>query len=226
MKKLLVSLAVAGVLAGCATTQEQTKTQAKAELNQVKAEVTQTIATMTALVKDPQLSEFRKNKGQSDAWVKHADKDNGLGDVGSSSITAFPGEEGSARIRFMKSSDDFSALPGLSQTVNGLKPNTDYQLSFYYEDRKGMNSPSSAIAGIEAQGKTLAEKNIHVSQLANAPEADRKSFRKVDVQFNSGANVSATIYVKMKLDPSAVSGDDFAKGTEVRVDEFSLSEVK
>lgn len=208
MKKILLGLAVASLMAGAAQASTQVITSSSNELLQ-----------------DPQFTEFRSNKGKSDFWRKEADNKNGKGDVGSSKDTAFDAE-GSVRIRFRNATDDFSATPGVSQEVAGLKPNTDYTLSFYYNDKKGENSPSQLLAGVlGANGKTLSEKSIHVTDLSDSPKgAVKKSFRQASLSFNSGDNTSAVIYTRMRIiDTSGINMDgDIGKQTEVRLDEFAL----
>ncbi len=204
MKKMYLSLIIAGLSVGF--------TQA-------------TVAAEDSLIKDPQLTEFRSNKGKSDFWHKDADKKNGKGDVGSSKNTAF-GDDGSARIRFMNADDDFSALPGLSQVVQGLQPNTDYVFSFYYSDKKGADSASTVLAGaMSMDGKMLGEKAIHVSDLKKSPKGEvSKAFRQATMEFNSGDNTTVQIYTKMRIAAAKVNmNGDIGKETEVRVDEFSLT---
>ncbi|WP_261817938.1 hypothetical protein [Vibrio gallicus] len=225
MKKVYLGLAIAGLLAGCASTTETT-TSAKKEMNTATGPVAVITSSASSLIQDPQLTAFRSNSGKSDVWNKDANKNNGLGDVGSSKDTAY-GDEGSARIRFIDSSDDFSATPGLSQTVTGLKSNTDYVLSFYYNDKKGDNSPSELLAGAKgADGKVLGEKAIHVRDLSTSPRGEvKKDFRQAQVEFNSGDNTSVTIYTHMSIvDLNNIDmNGDIGKQTEVRVDEFALT---
>ncbi|MPW36689.1 hypothetical protein [Vibrio sp. B1Z05] len=221
MKKMYLALAIAGLLAGCATQGNNAPSATPA-----KATATTAMATGDNLIVDPQISEFRANSGKSDVWVKDANKSEGLGDVGSSKVSAFQSDEGSARLRFVSANDDFSATPGLLQTVNGLSANTDYVFSLYFEDRKGAMSPTELIAGVEGiDGKVIEEKTVSAADLSDAPHADRKSFKQVTVAFNSGNNTSATVFAKLKLaDKSALNMDgNIGKQTEVRVDGFSLT---
>ncbi|CAM2955717.1 hypothetical protein [Vibrio rarus] len=220
MKKMYLALAIAGLLAGCATPSDNASTAA------VAPAANTTAVSGDNLIADAQISDFRANSGRSDVWHKDADKKNGLGDVGSSKVSAFKSDEGSARLRFISADDDFSATPGLSQQVNGLTPNTDYVYSVYFEDKKGDASPTALIAGVnDASGSELTAKTFHVSDLADAPHAERKSFHKVSVEFNSGSNTTATIFAKLKVtDKSALNMDaNIGKQTEVRVDQFSLA---
>ncbi|MGV2990190.1 hypothetical protein ACE1OE_21375 [Vibrio sp. E150_011] len=226
MKKVFLGLAIASLLAGCASTDDNTP--AASETTMAAPVATTVVMTSGAndLISDPQLTQFRSNSGKSDFWRKDADKKNGKGDVGSSKDTAFD-DEGSARIRFVSASDDFSSQPGLSQEVSGLKANTDYILSFYYNDKKGADSVSELIAGAKGtDGKILGEKTIHVNDLGDSPKgAVKKSFRQASVEFNTGSQTTAVIYTKMAItDPSKIDmNGDIGKQTEVRVDEYSLT---
>ncbi|GEA49696.1 hypothetical protein VIN01S_05000 [Vibrio inusitatus NBRC 102082] len=215
---MYLGLVVAGLLAGCAAPSDNATTTPEAK------ETGKVMAVATGnLIADPNIVEFRANSGTSDVWNKLADKNNGLGDVGSSKVSAFE-DEGSVRIRFVASSDDFSAMPGLSQQVNGLQANTDYTLSLYVEDKKGAASPTSVVVGAtDATGKELVEQTFHVASMTNAPQADRKSFRQVAVEFNSGSNTTATIFAKLKIDDASAISGDIGKETEIRVDAFSLT---
>lgn len=220
MKKIYLGLVITGLLAGCANTADTTSKVASTTNSVVS------VATGSNLIIDPQLTQFRSNSGKSDVWKKDANKNKGLGDAGSSKDTAF-GEEGSSRLRFMAASDDFTAQPGLSQEVFGLQPNTDYEFSLYYNDKKGDESPTELVFGVtSASGQSLATKTVHASELNNAPKgAVRDSFRQTLVSFNSGANVSVTVYAKLHIaELSKIDMDgDIAKQTEVRIDEFKLA---
>ncbi|WP_225874347.1 hypothetical protein [Vibrio algicola] len=184
-----------------------------------------------ATVTDGQLTKFRATSGKSDAWVKHADKNNGKGDVGSSKDTAFDAE-GSARIRFMAAGDDFSVTPGLSQVITNIQPNTDYTLSMYYYDKKGAYSPSELelgvkkVSGESLAGSTIESKEVHAKDLNNSPRGEVKTgFRQTTLDFNSGSNTSVEIYALMHIiDADKIDKDgDIGKQTEVRIDEFSLT---
>jgi len=224
MKQAYLGLAIATLLAGCVTTDQATTAQEGASI----AQAVTAIATGENLIQDPQLTEFRSNSGKSDVWKKNSNKNAGLGDAGSSKDSAF-GSEGSSRLRFIAATDDFSAEPGLSQTVLGLQPNTDYQLSLYYNDKKGEQSISQLVYGVTGtNGGTLATKTVHISELADAPQGDvKKGFRQTAINFNSGSNVSVTVYANLKItDPSKIDSDgDIGKQTEVRIDEFKLSKI-
>ncbi|MDR9826906.1 hypothetical protein RCJ22_14940, partial [Vibrio sp. FNV 38] len=78
-------------------------------------------------VADPQFEQFWSSSAKAVVWIKLADKESGKGDVGSSKESAF-NQQGSARIRFLKPTDDFTYQPALAQTVNGLLVNTDYMM--------------------------------------------------------------------------------------------------
>ncbi|WP_040890285.1 hypothetical protein [Vibrio ezurae] len=222
MKKMYLALAIAGLLAGCATQGNNAPEKATAPA----ASSSMAMVTGDNLIVDPQISDFRANSGKSDVWVKYSNKNAGLGDVGSSKVSAFQSDEGSARLRFISANDDFSATPGLLQTVNGLKANTDYVYSVYFEDRKGPMSPTALLAGVQGiDGKVISEQTVTAADLADAPHADRKSFKQVVVEFNSGNNTSATVFAKLKVvDKSALDmAGNIGKQTEVRVDGFSLT---
>ena len=220
MKKIYLGLTIAALLTGCAST-EQT--------GSVASEITKsTLISTTAgnLILDPQLTEFRNNSGNSDVWKKSANKNAGLGDAGSSKDTAFD-DEGSSRLRFVSSTDDFTAQPGLSQAVVGLQPNTDYEFSVYYNDKKGDESISELVFGANGMaGDSLAMKTIHITELVNAPQGRvKKGFRQALVSFNSGSNAVVTVYAKLHItDPSKIdTSGDIGGQTEVRIDEFKLS---
>ncbi|OBT13889.1 hypothetical protein A9264_01745 [Vibrio sp. UCD-FRSSP16_10] len=221
MKKVYLALAITGLLAGCAT--QGNNAPATSDAANTAAPVV--AVSGKNLVADPQIAEFRANKGQSDVWVKVAKKNDGLGDVGSSKVSAFASDEGSARIRFIGENDDFSATPGLTQQIN-VAPNTDYVFSLYFEDKKGEASPTSLLAGaMGTDGKAISEETFHVSDLGDAPRADRSTFRQVTVAFNTGSNTSVSVFAKLKVtDKSALNmGGNIGKQTEVRVDGFSLA---
>lgn len=227
MKQTSIAIICAALLAGCNSTPDTSSSQSTAT-NTATASAVTTMAKGDNLIQDPQFSQFRSNKGKSEFWKKHANKSAGLGDVGSSSVTAF-GSEGSARLRFVSSSDDFSAEPALSQTIQGLKANTQYQLSFYYNDKKGINSPSQTTFGVKSlNGSVIKNQTITPAIVASLPQDNaKKGFKKVALTFNSGSNTSVTVYVSMAItDKSAIDlSGDIGKQTEVRVDEFSLKEL-
>ncbi len=228
MKQTSIAIICAAFLAGCNSTPDTSSSQQAATNTATASAAVTAMAKGDNLIQDPQLSEFRSNKGKSKVWKKHANKSAGLGDVGSSSVTAF-GSEGSARLRFISSSDDFSAEPALSQTIQGLKTNTQYQLSFYYNDKKGLGSPSQSTFGVKSlNGSVIKNMTITPAMVESLPQDNaKKGFKKVALTFNSGQNTSVTVYVSMAIsDKSAIDmSGDIGKQTEVRVDEFSLKEL-
>lgn len=183
-----------------------------------------------AYVQDPQLTEYRADKGKSSVWLSHEDSSGGLGDVGSSKDSAF-GDEGSSRFRFKRdvSNHDFNSKPGLSQIVSGLPANTDMSFSLYYCDKKGANSPTQLHFGVREvipnaplAGTVLADAKAHVKDLALAPQGDnKKCFRQVAVDFNTGNNTQVEIFSLLDVDTSQELS--LEKELEVRVDEFAIS---
>lgn len=217
MKRIYLGLSISILLTGCMSIGP---TKEKATIVNVAV-----APPGKNLILDPQLTEFRSNKGKSTVWIKKADKKKGLGDAGSSGDTAF-GPEGSARFRFVSKTDDFTSQPGLTQQIKSLSPNTNYEFSLYYSDKKGDRSISQLVFGVENPvGKSLAYKKIHVSDLSSAPKGTaKKGFRQVFVSFNSGLNTEVKVYAKLKISkPSKIDTDyDIGKQTEIRVDEFIL----
>jgi len=219
MKKVYLGLAITTLLTGCMSTGQTTKAT-----NTATAAVS--ASTPGNLILDPQLTAFRKSGGKSNVWVKIADKNNGLGDTGSSKDSAFD-DDGSARVRFISKTDNFSAQPGLYQEVKGLQPNTDYEFSLYYYDKKGNNSPTELVFGADSlKGEPLAIKTVHANELGDAPQgALKKGFRQAAVSFNSGSNTIVKVYAKLKITDTAKinMNGDIGKATEVRIDEFKLA---
>ncbi|WP_163132582.1 polysaccharide lyase 6 family protein [Agarivorans sp. Alg241-V36] len=196
-----------------------------------------TVTTSTEL-EDGNLGEFRSNSGSSDAWVQHEDSSGGLGDVGSSGDTAFSdsgsASSGSARIRFKssESNHDFTATPGLSQTVANIPLNTDLQLSMYYCDNKGDNSLSTLHYGVkDSTGAIIAQAFAHVKDLDDAPQGDIKScFKQVSLGFDSANNSSIEVFAFMQIDTASYTDaqiyahEQFTDDeVEVRIDEFALT---
>ncbi|MEE1674998.1 hypothetical protein SNR37_000320 [Agarivorans aestuarii] len=182
-----------------------------------------------AYVQDHQLTEYRADKGKSAVWLSHEDSSGGLGDVGSSKDSAF-GEVGSSRFRFKRdvSNHDFNSKPGLSQVVSGLPANTDMSYSLYYCDKKGANSPTQLHFGVREvitnaplAGTVLADTKVHVKDLAQAPQGEnKKCFRQVSIDFNTGNNTQVEIFSLLEVNTSQELSLD--KELEVRVDEFAI----
>lgn len=220
MKKICLGLSAAILLSGCAlTTPEKTKATA------VNVATLATVTKSENLIVDPQFALFRKNKGESKAWIRLTEKGKGIGDAGSSGTTAF-GPEGSVRFRFKNPTDDFTAQPGVYQIVKGLQPDSDYELSFYYNDKKGKGSATELIYGVdELAGKSIITKKAHIKELKEAPKgiSDTK-FRQVFVSFNSGANTEVKVYAKLNLInlPKINMEKHIGSQTEVRLDEVIL----
>lgn len=217
MKKICLGLSLAILLSGCALT-KPAKTQATA--TNVAA-----MAPGQNLVVDPQFAAFRKNKGESEAWVRLTEKGKGIGDAGSSGTTAF-GPEGSVRFRFKNKTDDFTAQPGIYQNVKGLEKDTDYELSFYYNDKKGNGSPTELIYGVDdLSGKSIESETVHIKDLKQAPKGlSDKKFSQIFVSFNSGSNTEVKIYAKMNITnlPKIDMERNIGSQTEVRLDEVIL----
>ncbi|MEZ9833360.1 polysaccharide lyase 6 family protein [Vibrio breoganii] len=205
--------------------------------NQTSADVTLGIPTEVTLpveVHDAQFVDFRANSGTSDVWVQHENSSAGFGDVGSSGDNAF-GDGGSARIRFKKDvfNHDFSALPGVSQVVEGLPLNTDVTYSLYYCDNKKDDSLSSLYFGArDIDGNAINEDYAHVKDLGNAPQGTNKTcFKKVSTTFNTGNNGSVELFALMAIDVNGTMTEEeiyassqfTSNELEVRLDEFSLT---
>lgn len=183
-------------------------------------------------VVDPQLTDYRTNKGESQDWISHENSDAGLGDVGSSGDSAF-GPQGSSRMRFKQSVDihDFTAKPGLSQAITGLPVNTDMTYSLYYCDKKGIDSPSTLyygvrefVKGASLTGKVIAEQRVHVTELDDAPKSPQKDcFSQVSVDFNSGKSGNIEIFSLMEVDAGESGEPDMYNDVEVRIDQFSVT---
>ena len=217
MKKICLGLSIAILLSGCAMTKP---TKTKATATNVAA-----MAPGQNLIVDPQFALFRKNKGESKAWIRLTEKGKGIGDAGSSGTTAF-GSDGSVRFRFKNGTDDFSSEPGVMQKVKGLQPDTDYELSLYYNDKKGKGSPSQLIFGVQnPDGKSIETKSVHINDLKEAPKGvSDKRFSQTFLSFNSGSNTEVIVYAKMKItNMSKINLDgNIGSQTEVRLDEVIL----
>lgn len=180
-------------------------------------------------IQDNQLTEFRRDKGESLVWLSHENREKGLGEVGSSKDTAF-GVSGSSRFRFTRDLDnhDFTANPGLSQVVTGVPAYTDLTYSLYYCDKKGEDSQTQlyfgvrrVIEGAPLTGSVITEATVHNSDLVDAPTGNKKCFRQVSLDFNSGANTQVEIF--SLLDVQTTTKPDISTELQVRVDEFSLT---
>lgn len=209
MKKIYLGLAIATLLTGCVSTGPQ--------------------APKENLILDPHLTDYRADSGSSKVWRRNDGKKVGLGEAGTSKSSATD-DPGSVRVRFLSKNDDFTAEPGLTQLVRDVEPNTDYNYSLYFQDKRGNDSVVKLIYGvIDASGRSLADNAVHVSDVRYNPrgEADA-SFRQTYVSFNSGNNTHVTIYAKLHIiDPAKIDmKGDIAKQTEIRIDEFKLKKVK
>lgn len=214
MKKICLGLGIAMLLSGC----NITKTYEKAA-NALA------FSSDGNQVADPQFTLFRQNKGSSNVWIRLIEKGQGLGDSGSSGSTAF-GEDGCVRLRFLDATDDFTSQPGVMQKIQNLQLNTNYKLSLYYSDKKGSESSTQLVFGVnDLSGKSIATKSVHVSELQTAPQSPTSNhFRQTFVSFNSGSNSEVSIYAKLKItDVSIIDMEyDIGSQTEVRVDDVSL----
>ncbi|MGY5452811.1 polysaccharide lyase 6 family protein [Agarivorans sp. MS3-6] len=194
------------------------------------------VTTATDL-EDGNLGEFRSNSGSSNVWVQHEGDSEGLGDVGSSGDSAFTdtgsSSSGSARVRFKASASnhDFTATPGLSQTVANIPSNTNMSYSLYYCDNKGDDSLSTLHYGVkDDSGIIIAEAFSHVSDLDDAPQGSVKTcFKQVELAFNSADNTTLEVFAFMQIDtsnsdPEIYASEQFTDDElEVRLDEFSLT---
>lgn len=208
MKKIYLGLAISALLTGCVTTTTQ--------------------APRDNLILDPNLTQFRADNGSSKVWRKNDGRKVGLGEAGTSKSSSTD-EKGSVRIRFLSKNDDFTAEPGITQLVRNVLPNTDYNYSLYYQDKRGNDSvPKLAYGVIDANGRSLADNVVHVSDVRYNPRGESdQSFRQTYISFNSGNNTQVTIYAKLQIsDPSKIDmKGDIAKQTEIRLDQFKLKKV-
>lgn len=186
-------------------------------------------------IADGDLSLFKSDGGQSDNWVTHEDSSAGLGDVGSSSDSAFTDNvNGSARVRFKESvsTHDFTAKPGLSQVISGVATNVDLTYSLYYCDKKGDDSLSTLHYGVKnIDGTIIAETRVHVNELDDAPEGSVKDcFKQVTLSIPNNTQSQLEIFALMEIDTSTMTeaeiylSEQFTDDElEVRLDEFSLT---
>lgn len=198
-------------------------------------------------IQDGQFTEYRDDNSRSDVWISHEGSDDGLGDVGSSGSTAF-GEEGSARLRFIRKIEnhDFTAQPGLSQVVTGLPTHTELTYSLYVCDQKGTNSQTRLYFGVRTitdddllnqdakdvvdeslSGALIKSSRVHNSEfkgeLSGARKGDvKKCFRQVSLDFNTGAHTNVEVFAL--LDVHTTDVPDLSKELAIRVDEFVLTE--
>lgn len=207
MKKVYMGLIAAVLVTGCAST---TSDKIPANGN---------------LIKDPQFTTFRLESGSNGVWQKELLEEKEYGHVGSSKDTAF-GEDGCVRLRFTSKNAHFSAQPAISQTVDNIQKNSNYELSMYLSDKKGVNSVSTLILEIsDTNGDLIDRQEIHTRTLATAPRGEvKKHFRQILMNFNSGDASKVKITAKLKItDPSKIDlAGDIGKQTEIRLDEFSL----
>ena len=200
-------------------------------------------------IQDSHLTEYREYTGGSDIWISHEGSDDGLGDVGSSSDSAF-GEKGSSRFRFKRGLDDhdFTAKPGISQVVTGLPTHTDFTYSLFVCDKKGINSQTRLYFGVRTitedslltqyaqdvveeslTGKLIKAARVHNSEfsgeLANAPMGRKKKcFRQVSLDFNTGSNTNVEVFSLLEVHTSETP--DLSQELAMRVDEFNLTPKK
>ncbi|WP_261815404.1 chondroitinase-B domain-containing protein [Vibrio gallicus] len=183
--------------------------------------------TATANIANPDFTDKKL-----DNWTTHENSAKGLGDVDSSSDSAFSGE-GSIRFRFKNDEDanDFTATPGASQVISGLPQNTDMTYSFYYCDKMGNNSLAGVEFGAKSlQGALISSQYTHNKDLGNAEKGTNKDcFKKVSTTFNTGDNDSVEIFAQMVVDqnatPEEVKANSYygSNKFEVRLDHFALS---
>lgn len=219
MKKLYLALAVAGLLAGCASNDDQ-------------APVNTTPVPAMGKVADGAFTRFALNNNSSGAWIVHANPTLGQGNVEASNITA-SGDAGAVRL-YYPSVNESSVIPmmgpGVSQIIPNIEPDADYILTVYYRDEKGDESPNVLELGVKDMGVgSLAGNLIRTKQFTNSEidsdGDDTHGFRKVTMAFNSGSNTTLEVYALTHL--SATDGidanGDVAHQTEVYLDDIYLT---
>ncbi|MFV0575080.1 MAG: hypothetical protein ACK5NC_06670 [Vibrio sp.] len=220
MKKVLLALVVAGVMAGCASNSDQ-------------APVNTTPVPAMGKVADGAFTRFAYNDNSSEAWIVHENADLGLGDVSPSPLTA-SGDAGSLRLSFPvvneNTTEDLG--PAVSQIIPNISPDTDYVLTVYYRDDKGDNSANTLELGVKDAGVESLTGNLIRSKLFtnkdiggdNDKNDETGGFRKVTMAFNSGSNTTLEVYVMSHLtgkDDLAAS-EDMTEQTQVFIDDISL----
>ncbi|TEW55367.1 alginate lyase precursor [Psychromonas sp. RZ22] len=188
---------------------------------------------LNAELVDGDLSGFRG--GDTGNWETDEDSDAGLGDVGSSGDSAFNDVDsnGSVRIRFKKgqTNHDFTATPGLRQTVHNIPTATDLTYSLYYCDNKKEDSVTTLHYGVkDTEGLVIAESTAHVKDLDDAPEGSVKDcFKQVTLDIPNNSHETMEIFAYITVDTANYSNEELLaqvesnKELEVRVDEFSLT---
>ncbi len=188
--------------------------------------------TVDAGVQDGNMDNFRNDSGSLGVWITSEDSGGGLGDLGSSGDSAF--SSGSARARFKTSEGqihDFTATPGLSQSLTGVATGVDLTYSLYYCDKKGDDSLTTLHYGLkDSNGTVIAEARAHVSQLDDALEGTSKDcFKQVILDVPNNTTSEIEIFAVMEVDSTLTEAQIYAHeqyiddDLEVRIDEFSLT---
>lgn len=219
MKKLYLALAVAGVLAGCSSSEE-------------RAPVNTTPVPAMGKVADGAFTRFALNNNSSAAWLVHANPELGEGAVEATDITA-SGDPGSLRLYYpsVNESSTLAAIgPGVSQIIPNIEPDTEYVLTVYYRDDKGDESPNVLELGVKDMGVgSLTGNVIRVKQYSNeeidSDGDETNGFRKLTMAFNSGSNTTLEVYVMTHL--SSLENihvtDGVPQQTEVFIDDIYLT---
>lgn len=192
---------------------------------------------LDAPIVDADLGQFKTDGGKSDDWVFVEDSDAGLGDVGSSSDSAFNDDaanNGSARVRFKAdvAVHDFTATPGLSQMLTEVPTGVDLTYGLYYCDKKGDDSLTTLHYGVkDSAGDVIAQSTAHVKDLEDAPEGSVKDcFKQVTLDLDNNTYTDMEIFAYIVVD-TVNNSDDVIYASEqftdddleVRLDEFSLT---
>ncbi|CAH0524444.1 VCBS domain-containing protein [Vibrio hippocampi] len=187
-------------------------------------------------VVDGNLDNWKNDSGSLGVWDTVEDSDGGLGDVGSSSDSAFDG--GSVRIRFKEDEGDihdFTVKPSVSQSITDVATGVDLTYSLYYCDKKGDDSLTTLHYGVkDGSGNIIADARTHVSKLDDAPEGSNKDcFKQVTLVIADNTAPDVEIFATLEVDTDTMSSDTGGNlyaheqylddDLEVRVDEFVLS---
>ncbi|WP_105901328.1 hypothetical protein [Vibrio gangliei] len=219
MKKLYLALAVAGLLAGCSSNDDQ-------------APVNTTPVPAMGKVADGAFTRFALNNNTSGAWIVHENAELGQGKVEATTLTA-SGDAGAIRL-YYPSVGPSSVLPmmgpGVSQIIPNIEPDADYVLTVYYRDEKGEESPNILELGVKDMGVGSLNGNvIRVKEFTNedidSDGDDTNGFRKVTMAFNSGSNTTLEVYALTHLanTDNLDSNNDIGLQTEVFLDDIYLT---
>ncbi len=179
-------------------------------------------ANANVLVSDFRRGEFQSSASADNPWI--IVEGDSIGQVQGSSNSA-SGADGSLRFRYNTVEENGS--PMVSQIIEGIQANTDYEFSAWVRADDGITGTMGVYAGTSTTEIGSKLMDFAALEQAGAPRGD-DGFRRDSFSFNSGDNTTLTIFFKYTANDIHIQNPEFESSgnignSDLRIDDVELT---